>query len=404
MSLIRNGRAADDPWTTVGDDGALPDGPAIVTLARWQAARDELAARNAPLGLRLRSDQPPALVAADLGRFAVVALEFPKFTDGRAYSHARLLRERHGYRGELRAVGNVLRDQLLFMQRCGFDAFEVADEKAAAWDRAMAEFSVRYQPAGDDRPAALALRHGAAAPPVARNGAANGAADPEARAQALRARYRDLDATEVLRAVIQRDFPGRTAVVSSFGAESAVILDLVARIDPSTPVVFLETGKHFPETLAYRDLLAARLGLTDVRSIAPAPDDVARQDRDGLLWFRDANACCAMRKVRPLVRGLAGFDAWITGRKRYHGAARQELELVELVDGRVKVNPLAHWTPARIAAAFKERGLPPHPLEAAGFPSIGCAPCTRPALAGQPMRSGRWSGTEKTECGIHWSL
>ena len=396
MSLIRNGRAADDPWTTVGDDGALPDGPAIVTLARWQAARDELAARNAPLGLRLKSDQPPALVAADLDRFAVVALEFPKFTDGRAYSYARLLRERHGFRGEIRAVGNVLRDQLLFMQRCGFDAFEVADEKAAAWDRAMGEFSVRYQPASDRRPAALALRHRAAI------GAPDG--DLEARAQDLRARYRDLDAAEILRAVIQRDFPGRTAVVSSFGAESAVILDLVARIDPSTPVVFLETGKHFPETLAYRDLLAARLGLTDVRSIAPAPDDAARQDRDGLLWFRDANACCAMRKVRPLVRGLAGFDAWITGRKRYHGAARQELELVELVDGRVKVNPLAHWTPARIAAAFEERGLPPHPLEAAGFPSIGCAPCTRPALAGQPMRSGRWSGTEKTECGIHWSL
>lgn len=395
MSLIKDGRPANDPWTTVGDDGTLPDGPAIVTLARWQATRDELAARNAPLGLRLRSDQPPALVAADLGRFAVVALEFPKFTDGRAYSYARLLRERHGFRGEIRAVGNVLRDQLLFMQRCGFDAFEVADEKAAAWDRAMAEFSVRYQPASDDRPAALALRHGKT------NGAA---ADPEARAQELRARYRDLDATEVLRAVIQRDFPGRTAVVSSFGAESAVILDLVARIDPSTPVVFLETGKHFPETLAYRDLLAARLGLTDVRSIAPAPDEVARQDGDGLLWFRDANACCAMRKVRPLVRGLAGFDAWITGRKRYHGAARQELELVELVDGRVKVNPLAHWTPARIAAAFDERGLPPHPLEADGFTSIGCAPCTRPALAGQPSRSGRWSGTEKTECGIHWSL
>ena len=141
MPLIRDGALVDDPWVTVDDGTQLPmDGPAIVSLERWQAHRDELLGRNAPLGIRLKSDQPPALIADDLDRFAVVALEFPVFRDGRAYSYARLLRERYGYRGEVRAVGEVLRDQFLFMVRCGFDAIEVRDENAAGqWREAVSE-------------------------------------------------------------------------------------------------------------------------------------------------------------------------------------------------------------------------------------------------------------------------
>jgi uncharacterized protein (DUF934 family) len=161
MALIKNGEVIDDPWLRVADDQDLPDGPAIVTPARWHDRRDELAGHNGPLGIVLMSDQPPALIADDLDRFAVVALEFPAFTDGRAYSYARLLRERYGYTGELRAVGNVLRDQLAFMARCGFDAFEVADDAAAeAFKAALAEISVAYQPATDARRPAMALRHG----------------------------------------------------------------------------------------------------------------------------------------------------------------------------------------------------------------------------------------------------
>lgn len=162
MPLIKDERLVEDPWITAEDEGPLPLEPrVIVGLARWQAGREELLARNAPLGIRLKSDQSPALIAEDLGHFDVVALEFPKFTDGRAYSYARLLRERYGFRGELRAVGNVLRDQLFFMQRCGFDAFEVADERAIdGWRKAKREISVSYQPATDRRPWAAALRHG----------------------------------------------------------------------------------------------------------------------------------------------------------------------------------------------------------------------------------------------------
>jgi uncharacterized protein (DUF934 family) len=161
MPLLRDGAVVDDPWVTIDDGTALPmDGPAIVSLERWQAHRDALLGRNAPLGIRLKSDQSPALIADDLDRFAVVALEFPVFRDGRAYSYARLLRERYGYRGEVRAVGEVLRDQFLFMLRCGFDALEVRDEKAVdQWREAVSEISVVYQPAADSQTPVWALRH-----------------------------------------------------------------------------------------------------------------------------------------------------------------------------------------------------------------------------------------------------
>jgi len=168
MPLLKDGRLADDPWLTVADDEELPLGRyVIVTLDRWRAQRDTLVGRNGPLGLRLRSDQRPDEVAADLHHFDVIALEFPTFRDGRAYSTARRLRERFGYRGELRAVGNVLRDQWAFMRRCGFDAFEVERADAErAWAESAGEIGVHYQPAADRRPAAMALRRARGAPPI----------------------------------------------------------------------------------------------------------------------------------------------------------------------------------------------------------------------------------------------
>ena len=161
MPLIKGDTLAADPWASPADDEPLPAGePAIVSLERWQAERETLAKRNAPLGVRLRSDQPPGEIAGDLDHFAVIALEFPKFTDGRAYSYARLLRERYGYRGELRAVGNVLRDQALFMLRCGFDALEVKEgETEQDWEKAVHAFSVFYQPTADGKVTTLSLRH-----------------------------------------------------------------------------------------------------------------------------------------------------------------------------------------------------------------------------------------------------
>jgi len=170
MPLIKASGQADDLWTSVKDEDQLPaEGAIIVTLARWQANRDQLQARPTPLGIRLKSDQSPAAIIGDIERFDVVALEFPKFTDGRAYSSARLLRERHGFRGELRAVGNVLRDQLAFMRRCGFDSFQIPESAdAAAWAGSLRGISVVYQPATDARTTALAARHKPAPTPAPR--------------------------------------------------------------------------------------------------------------------------------------------------------------------------------------------------------------------------------------------
>lgn len=224
----------------------------------------------------------------------------------------------------------------------------------------------------------------------------------EARARALNEEARAMTPEEIVAFAIKRAFPGRIALVSSFGVESAMLVDLVAAVDPATPVIFLDTGKHFPETLAYRDALIARLGLSDVRSIAPDPADLAQVDPDGTLHQRDADACCYWRRVAPLEKALAGFYAWITGRKRFQSRSRAKLALFEAAPaGRIKVNPLALLGPAEIAARADARGLPTHPLLARGYRSIGCAPCTRPTLATEDPRAGRWAGLKKDECGIH---
>ncbi len=221
------------------------------------------------------------------------------------------------------------------------------------------------------------------------------------RARLLERRYGGLDGKALLAAAVNAIFPGRIAVVSSFGTESAVLLDLVAQVNRHTPVIFLDTGKHFPETLAYRDMLIARLGLTNVRSIAPAADDLAWADGDGTLWRRSPDLCCQLRKVLPLERALSGFSAWINGRKRFQGGQRRQLGLFEAADSRIKVNPLATWSTADLARAFVERDLPRHPLGAQGYPSLGCAPCTSKTAGADGSRAGRWAGSGKTECGIH---
>jgi phosphoadenosine phosphosulfate reductase len=193
---------------------------------------------------------------------------------------------------------------------------------------------------------------------------------------------------------------GRLAVVSSFGAESAALLKIVADVDRSIPVLFLDTGWLFDETLTYRDMLAARLGLTDVRTIRPSASAL-RRDAERDLWHRDPDACCRMRKTEPLARALVSFDGWINGRKRYHGGPRAQLPVVEVDGLRLKFNPLARATRDEIDAIFRDADLPRHPLEARGFASIGCMPCTSRVAPGETLRSGRWRGRGKTECGIH---
>lgn len=202
-------------------------------------------------------------------------------------------------------------------------------------------------------------------------------------------------------AAAARAFPGRIALVSSFGAESAVLLRLVAEAAPHTPVLFLDTGKHFAQTLAYRRRLAQTLGLHNVRDIHPDKTEIVRDDPRGDLWRTDADRCCTLRKVRPLNAALGGFEAWITGRKQFHGGARLQLPAFEAAGDFVKVNPIARWTPEDLAAYVEAHSLPQHPLVEQGYPSIGCWPCTHPVAPGEGLRDGRWRGAAKTECGIH---
>jgi phosphoadenosine phosphosulfate reductase len=205
----------------------------------------------------------------------------------------------------------------------------------------------------------------------------------------------------LMRCAMTESFAGRFAVVSSFGADSALLLALAADIDRDVPVLFLDTGKHFAETLAYRDQLVARLGLRDVRDIHPDPVELARTDPRGDLHRWVPDDCCGVRKVAPLEQALAGFDAWATGRRRHQSLTRAALPFMETVAGRVKFNPLADWPAQRVIDELARRDLPRHPLVSRGFASIGCAPCTRAVRPGEDPRAGRWAGQGKVECGMH---
>jgi phosphoadenosine phosphosulfate reductase len=218
-------------------------------------------------------------------------------------------------------------------------------------------------------------------------------------AGSLDARLRRAEPQAILETAVEL-YGDRLAIMSSFGAESAVLLHMAAQIDPGIPVLFLDTGMLFGQTLDYRKTLTAKLGLTDVRDLRPLYQDLAVHDPSQDLWKTDTDACCHIRKVLPLDRALAEFDAWVTGRKRFHGGERLRLKVVEASDGRLKFNPLANWTKVDLDAYAAAHDLPPHPLVEHGYPSVGCWPCTQPA-DGEDVRSGRWAGSEKTECGIH---
>ena len=217
--------------------------------------------------------------------------------------------------------------------------------------------------------------------------------------------FRGSDTDEWLRAAMEDDLLGDYATVSSFGAESAVLLHLLAQIDPAIPVLFLDTGKHFSETLAYRDDLVERLGLTNLVVLHPDLTELRSKDETGLRWSYDPDGCCEIRKVRPLATALSKYDASFTGRKAFQSATRANLPRFEIdssdAQGRLKVNPLIDWDAERVQDYIATHRLPRHPLVERGYPSIGCSPCTRPVGEGEDARAGRWSGWDKVECGIH---
>jgi phosphoadenosine phosphosulfate reductase len=219
----------------------------------------------------------------------------------------------------------------------------------------------------------------------------------------LNDRYRHHGATAVLEHALSDPQVGRIGLVSSFGAESVVLLHLLSVLDRTTPVLFIDTEMLFAETLAYQSEVAETLGLTNIVTVKADPLRLAFEDPDNTLHQFNTDACCAIRKTEPLERALSGFDAWITGRKRYQGQTRANVEFFEAEgDIRIKVNPLAHWGREDLQDYMINNRLPRHPLVAMGYPSIGCAPCTSPVAEGEDPRAGRWRGSQKTECGIHF--
>jgi phosphoadenosine phosphosulfate reductase len=220
-------------------------------------------------------------------------------------------------------------------------------------------------------------------------------------AEELDRRLRHAAPAEVIAAALQSVGRERLALVSSFGTESAALLKVMADVDPAIPVIFLDTGWLFEETLAYRDALIATLGLRDVRSIKPLEETLRQQDPDRELWFSDPDTCCFIRKVEPLKRALAPFSAWINGRKRFQGGLRATIPVVEDDGVRLKFNPFANVSREEIEAISAQAKLPPHPLVASGFLSVGCMPCTSRTSPDEDARAGRWRGRPKTECGIH---
>ncbi|PCI48985.1 MAG: phosphoadenylyl-sulfate reductase [Alphaproteobacteria bacterium] len=217
----------------------------------------------------------------------------------------------------------------------------------------------------------------------------------------LMADYGDLNSFDLLDVMINKEFRDNIALVSSFGAESIVLLDMVAQVNPAVPVIFLNTRKLFGETIRYRDQVAEQLGLSNIITVNPDAENIAAEDKNGLLWTRDTDACCDLRKVRPLALAMNEYGAWITGRKRFQTTDRGNIPLIEQDGSKIKINPLAHWNQEELDRIIENKGLPKHPLIAQGYPSIGCMPCTIRVEAGQDRRMGRWSGQNKTECGIH---
>jgi phosphoadenosine phosphosulfate reductase len=231
--------------------------------------------------------------------------------------------------------------------------------------------------------------------------AANEGAHGTDSATRLGAKFAGMDTHELIRIVIEDVFPGRVALVSSFGADSAVLLHMVAQIDKTTPVLFIDTRVLFAETLAYRDELVTHLGLSNVTTIGPKPALLAAEDPENFLWASNPGRCCEIRKVLPLAEALEGYDAWISGRKRFQAHTRNGLAVFESEGGRIKINPLAPWPADKIRDYLDAFDLPRHPLVAKNYFSIGCIPCTSPVRPGEDQRAGRWRGSSKVECGLH---
>lgn len=351
---------------------------------------EDFVSRNSADVLRVGGHELLDAVEPHFDRAKTIVINFPAFVDGRGFSLAKLLRCK-GFEGELIAEGPLIPDQYAFAIQCGFNAVKLDEallqrHGESHWFNALSEFGLTYQ-------------RGYAVP----SGPATSVLD--ARKTGFRTPDNDdghhgLSAEQSLKKAIEA-YEGQIVLASSLGVDSAVLLHMVSKINPDLPIVFLDTGKHFRETLAYRDMLVEDLGLTNFQNIRPDPKELAEEDPKGDLNKTEPDMCCGLRKVRPLDRVINQYAARITGRKRYQTPQRANMPILETGGDQVKVNPLAYWSAKDVTAYMRRHDLPPHPMLTLGYLSIGCQPCTTRVTSGEDPRAGRWRHSDKTECGIH---
>jgi len=393
--LIRDGAVVDDRWTLLRDAATLADVPdgvsVIVPLALWLAHRDDLLARGA-VGVWLAPDDDPEALADDIGRLPLIAVDFPQFTDGRGYSIGRLLRDRHGFGGELRAIGDVLRDQLFALAECGFDAFAIRDDRDAAEALSgLRDIAGVYAPTSRTPQPWFRRRLAAAG-------------DAPERTELDR---RIGEAVGLLQQIAVRHAP--PVFASSFGAEDMVVIDMIARHALAIRIITLDTGRLPEETHTLIERTRERYRLP-IDIFAPEPRLLQAFVRENGVnaFYRSTELrkrCCAVRKTEPLGRALVAKGAWITGMRRAQSVTRQDLPLEEFdaVHGLPKFNPLADWSEDDVWSYLRAHHVPYNALHDRGYPSIGCAPCTRAVKPGEDLRAGRWwwETPEHRECGLH---
>lgn len=353
---------------------------------------EDFLASNRGEKLHLSNDVDLTSIALQLPNIKVISVDFPNFADGRGFSIARELRKKYGYKGLLIAEGPLIPDQYVYALQCGFDAVKVDEQTyerqaESDWFEAMDSFKLTYQ-------RGYAMQNG---PEVNVFDARSTSERPERDSDP----YFGLSAELTIKRAI-KEFGDTIVLASSMGADSAVLLHLISQVDKDFPIVFLDTHKHFRETLHYRDMLIEDLGLTNFQNITPNEDHIKAQDPEGVLHQTQPDQCCELRKVVPLAGALGKYKARITGRKRYQTPDRHDMPIFEVGTKMVKINPLAYWTAKDVTAYMRKHDLAPHPMLSLGFLSVGCQPCTTRVTDGEDPRAGRWRNFEKNECGIHF--
>jgi len=373
--LIRDGHAG----TTVTIDNASD-------LESFLASNEQLDQ------VKLANDVDLTVLRDHLPKLKTILVDFPSFADGRGFSIARELRKKYGFTGDIIADGPLIPDQYVYALQCGFDGVKVDGatyerQAESHWFDALDAFKITYQRAYDFK-----------------NGPEISVFDARTTSTASQKNndpYYGLSAEQSLRRAIE-DYDGDLVLASSMGVDSAVLLHMVAMVNKDLPIIFLDTGKHFRETLHYRDKLVSSLGLTNLINITPNRQDLKTKDPHGDLNQTDADACCDLRKVKPLAGKIFDYKVRITGRKRYQTPDRKDMPILQDDGEQVKLNPLAYWSAKDVTAYLRKHNLPPHPLLSLGFLSIGCQPCTTRVTEGEDARAGRWRNLDKEECGIHY--